>query len=110
MEVRSKVWLERKGKLFFGTGRALLLEAIKETGSINKAAKITNMSYRRAWSQIHSAEDSLGQPLLIKNKGGKDGGGAILTDFARDLLKRFKKLEYQARLFTNRRYKDIFYK
>lgn len=110
MEVKSKVWLEKKGKIFFGTGKALLLQAVKETGSINKAAKIMNMSYRRAWSQIHSAEDSLGSPLLIKNKGGKDGGGAILTDFAEGLLKKFKKLEQRVRLFTNRHYKEIFYK
>lgn len=110
MEVKSKVWLEKKGKLFFGTGRLMLLKAVKESGSINKAARKMNMSYRRAWSQISSAEDSLGMPLLIKNKGGKDGGGAILTDFAKELLKKFEKLEQQVRLFTNKRYRGIFYK
>lgn len=110
MEVKSKVWLEKKGRIFFGTGRSLLLKAIKETGSINKAAKIMDMSYRRAWSQIHSAEDSLGMPLLIKNKGGKDGGGAVLTDFAEGLLEKFDRIEKQVKSFTDKRYKEIFYK
>lgn len=110
MEVKSKVWLEKKGRIFFGTGRSQLLKAIKEAGSINKAAKIMNMSYRRVWSQIHSAEDSLGLPLLIKTKGGKNGGGAVLTGFAEELLKKFEKLEQQVRLFTNKSYKEIFYK
>lgn len=110
MEVKSKVWLEKKGRIFFGTGKSLLLKAIKETGSINKAAKMMNMSYRRAWSQIHSAEDSIGLPLLIKSKGGKDGGGAVLTGFAEELLKKFEKLQLQVRIFTNRRYKEIFCK
>ncbi len=109
MEVKSKVWLENRGKIFFGAGRLLLLKAIKETGSINKAAKIMNMSYRRAWSQIHSAEDSLGLPLLIRNKGGKDGGGAVLTDYAEELLKKFEKLQRQVLFFTNRCYQQIFH-
>ncbi len=108
MEVKSKVWLERKGKLFFGTGRLMLLGAIKETGSINKAASKVGMSYRHAWSQICSAERNLGKSLFIRNKGGKGGGGTTLTEQANELLKKFDKLQKETETFVNKRFREIF--
>lgn len=108
MQVRSKVWMEMDGEPVFGTGRSLILKAIDRAGSINKAAKKMNMSYRHAWTYIRSAERRLGRPLLIKIKGGRDGGGAVLTDYAKDLLEKFERLEKVVTTFANRRYKEIF--
>jgi len=108
MEIKSKIWLEENGELAFGTGKFAILKAVGETGSINKAAKSLNMSYRHAWSYIRSAEKRLGQELLIKNKGGRDGGGAILTDYALNLLGKFERLEEAVKVFTNKRFKEIF--
>jgi len=109
MKVKSKVWLEKEGELVFGVGKTRILETINTTGSINKAAKKMNMSYRRAWSCVVSIEKRIGRPLVIRTKGGKDGGGAILTDYAKDLLKKFTKLEAEVEAFTNKRYKNIFH-
>lgn len=110
MQIKSKVWLEESGELVFGAGKATILEAIAKTGSINKAAKEMNMSYRHAWSYIRSAENRIGAPLLIIAKGGIGGGGARLTGYAKDLLKKFGELDGEVRIFTNRRYKEIFEK
>ncbi|MDP2906203.1 MAG: winged helix-turn-helix domain-containing protein [Candidatus Omnitrophota bacterium] len=110
MQIKSKVWLEKDGELVFGSGKLRILKAILGTGSINKAAKRLGMSYRHAWSHCISAEKRIGQPLLIRNKGGKDGGGAILTDYARGLLKKFEKLEHEVNVFTDKRYRAIFSK
>jgi len=108
MKIKSKIWLEKNGRIFFGSGKCLILKAVAETGSINQAAKKMNMSFRHAWSYIHTAEKRLGKPLLVKLKGGKDGGGAVLTDYAKDLLKKFDQLEEEVRTFTDKRYKEIF--
>lgn len=108
MQIKSKVWFEKDGELVFGVGKSLILKAIGETGSINKAAKRMNMSYRHAWSYIRSAEKRLGKPLLIKIKGGKEGGGAVLTDYAKDLLEKFEKLEEDVKIHTNKRYRELF--
>ncbi len=108
MQVKSKVWFEKDGELVFGIGKCLILKAIGETGSINKAAKKMEMSYRHAWSYVRSAERRLGKPLLVKIKGGKEGGGAVLTDYAKDLVEKFEKLEQDVKTFTNRRYREIF--
>lgn len=109
MEVKSKVWLEEKGELVFGVGKTTILKSIEETGSINKAAKKMNMSYRRAWSYVVSIEKRIGQPLLIRVKGGKDGGGAVLTKYAKDLLNKFENMEKEVEEFVNERYKTIFH-
>jgi molybdate transport system regulatory protein len=108
MEIKSKVWLEKDGKLVFGKGKALILRAVGETGSINKAAEKMNMSYRRAWSYIRSAEKRLGTALLIKSKGGKNGGGCVLTDYAKNLLEKFDKFEHEIKIFTDNSFKKYF--
>lgn len=108
MEVKSKVWLENGGKLAFGIGKCRILKEIARTGSINKAAKNLGMSYRHAWSYVSFAEKRLGESLLIKVKGGEKGGGAALTDYAKDLVEKFERLEEDVRFFTNKRYGEIF--
>ena len=109
MKVKSKVWLDKDGKLVFGTGNASIIKAVSETGSLNRAAKKLNMSCRHVWSCIKSVEKRIGQPLLIKTKGGKDGGGAVLTDKAKMLLEKFEILEKDIKHFVDKRFEEIFY-
>ncbi|HCY84094.1 MAG TPA: ModE family transcriptional regulator [Desulfobacteraceae bacterium] len=91
--IRSKVWIEDdSGKVIFGLGRFRILSAIDRCGSISAAAKELKMGYRAVWGKIKATEEGLGQPLLIRNAGGKTGGGSELTPLARTLLKEFKKI------------------
>ncbi|MCP4652716.1 MAG: LysR family transcriptional regulator [Candidatus Omnitrophica bacterium] len=108
MKIKSKIWLDNEGKLIFGTGKSDILKAVKRTGSLNRAAKELNMSYRHAWSYIQSIEKRIGKQLLVKNKGGKDGGGATLTQYASDLLEKFDSLEKEVKVFVNNRFKEVF--
>lgn len=108
MKVKSKVWLDNEGELIFGSGKSDILKAIKKTGSINSAAKALHMSYRHAWSYVRSAEKRLGKSLLVKVKGGPGGGGATLTDYANKLLNKFDKLDSEVKVFTNKRFKELF--
>lgn len=108
MKIKSKIWIEKDHSMVFGIGKSLILKAIDKTGSINKAAKEMNMSFRRAWSYIKTIEKRLGRPLLIKEKGGRDHGGAVLTDYAKDLIGKFEKLEKEVKKFTDKKYKELF--
>jgi molybdate transport system regulatory protein len=108
MEVRSKVWLEIDGNAVFGSGRRALLESIDKLGSINKAAQATNISFRKALSYIQCMEKRLNMKLVDRRAGGKDGGGAVLREEARELLKKFEILEDGINEMLNKKFEDIF--
>lgn len=110
MQVRSKVWLEKNGGLLLGAGKIRILNAVAETGSINAAAKKLAMSYRHVWSSIRAAEQRLGRPLLIRNKGGSKGGGATLTAEAERLVKKLTVLQTETRAFADKRFRELFKK
>ena len=88
----GKLWIEGEKDRFLGPGRVELLEAIQKTGSINKAAKTMNMSYKKAWEMIASMNHQSLVPLVVTHTGGKEGGGAELTPEAHDLIAYFKDM------------------
>ena len=45
LKADGRFWLTLNGKNFLGRGRIELLQRIRETGSISKAAKAMKMSY-----------------------------------------------------------------
>jgi molybdate transport system regulatory protein len=108
LEIRSKIWFEVDGEPVFGKGRRLLLEAIDAHGSINRAAKKVGISYRKAWSHIKAMEARLGKNLVSRQTGGKNGGGATLTNDARAFLRKFGSLEIELRELADRNFKSMF--
>jgi molybdate transport system regulatory protein len=92
VKYRFKVWCEVNDEPVLGPGRHRLLSAVRSTGSINSAAVEVGISYRRAWAQIREMEGLLGYPLIASKRGGKAGGGTILTPAARKLMKRYERL------------------
>src|SRR3989304_5221193 len=78
--VRSKVWLEKDGKLFMGWGRVTLLERIDQLGSISAAARSMNLAYRNAWLWVEAMNRLAPRPLVEKSTGGPPGGRARLTE------------------------------
>ena len=88
----GKLWIEGEKDRFLGPGRVELLEAIQITGSINKAAKTMNMSYKKAWEMIAPMNHQSLVPLVVTHTGGKEGGGAELTPEAHELIAYFKNM------------------
>ena len=95
--VRSKVWLEKDGKLFMGWGRATLLERIDQLGSISAAAKSMKLSYRNAWLWVAAMNRLAMLPLVEKATGGPRGGYARLTDEGRRLVAEYKEKRTKVR-------------
>ena len=102
MRARSKVWLASGGAQVFGEGKAAILRAIADAGSINGAARELGMSFRHVWSAITAAERRLGRKLLKRSRGGTKGGGAELTAFAEDLLEKFDELDDAVRGYADK--------
>lgn len=104
---KGRVWIEGKDGTFLGYGRVVLLERIKEYGSISVAAKSMSMSYRHAWELVSSMNSQAKSPLVETATGGRGGGGARLTEagekaieFYHGYNKRFKEfLDQEPLLF-----------
>jgi molybdate transport system regulatory protein len=87
--LRSKVWLEKDGKLFMGWGRATLLDRIDKLGSISAAARSMKLAYRNAWLWVEAMNRLSTTPLVEKSTGGPRGGNARLTDEGRRIVKEY---------------------
>jgi len=77
--LRGRVWIEGPDGTFLGYGRVVLLERIREHGSISAAARSMRMSYRHAWKLVESMNRQSASPVVEKKTGGRGGGGAVLT-------------------------------
>jgi molybdate transport system regulatory protein len=108
MEIRSKIWLEVNGEPVFGSGREALLLGIDKYGSINKAVKNNNISYRKALSYIQMMEARLDIKLVERRTGGRNGGGSMLTEAAKEFLKKYKRLQSGVNTMLDRRYTEVF--
>ena len=76
---------------FFGPGIAQLLHRVEAYHSIRQATMSMGMAYSKAWTVMRRCEQELGFPLLIYTTGGKNGGGAILTEEAKKLLSAYER-------------------
>jgi molybdate transport system regulatory protein len=100
--VRSKVWLEKDGKLFMGWGRATLLERIDRLGSISAAARSMHLAYRNAWLWVEAMNRLAPSPLVEKSTGGANGGYARLTDEGRRIIREYKEKRASVREIVSR--------
>jgi molybdate transport system regulatory protein len=71
---------------WLGPGKADLLEAIADTGSISAAGRRMGMSYKRAWGLVEGLNEMFGAPLVAASRGGAAHGGAGLTDLGAEVL------------------------
>lgn len=108
MKIRSKLWIEVEGEPVFGRGRMMLLRAVERYGSINRAAREVNISYRKAWSYISIMEDRLGIKLVERRQGGPGGGGAVITEEAARFIERYARLEAEVLALADRRFEELF--
>lgn len=93
---RPQIRILFRKAIAMGPGKASLLEAIGRTGSISAAARDLGMSYRRAWLLVDTMNQCFRQPLVSTETGGQKGGGAHVTDFGRDVLRRYLDMEAKA--------------
>ncbi|WP_439273766.1 winged helix-turn-helix domain-containing protein [Pseudochrobactrum sp. HB0163] len=76
-----------------GRGKIQLMEHIRDTGSISAAGRAMDMSYRRAWQLTDALNTMFDEPCVISQRGGKQGGGAVLTPFGEEVIRRFRRME-----------------
>ena len=91
-----RIELEPEGRI--GPGKIELLEKIEALGSISAAGRAMAMSYRRAWDLVEELNALFGKPVVERQVGGRNGGGASLTALGHTLVTRFRAVEAAAAL------------
>jgi len=97
--VNGSLWIEGDGQRFFGPGPVELLELIGKTGSISKAAKAMDMSYKKAWEIVNRINGLTAHPFVITSIGGEDGGGSAISAEAKEMIAWYRDLRERFRLF-----------
>jgi molybdate transport system regulatory protein len=93
LKPQTHIRIDFSGTCSLGPGKISLLEGIERTGSLSAAARALGMSYRRGWLLLHSTNEGFSQPVVELSVGGKDGGGARLTDFGKRLVADYRSFE-----------------
>ena len=89
----GRLWIEKGADGFLGRGRVELLAAIAEHGSISGAARAIGLSYKAAWDRVDAMNNLADAPLVVREAGGRRGGGTRLTEEGRRVIEVFRILE-----------------
>ena len=90
MDVKFKVWVEKRGEVVLSNGKFNILKTVDRLGSIHKAAEQFGMSYRHAWGMVQKIEKRSGLKILETQIGGSEGGGANLTPKGKAFLEKYE--------------------
>ena len=91
-KIKSRIWIETNNKVLMGEGRMRLLKEIDKLGTLSKAAKSLDISYKKAWTLIDSVNKSAKENVTTTTIGGKNGGGATLTPYGHKLVTVFEEI------------------
>ena len=88
----------------FGPGIAALCDGVRETGSLNAAAKNMGMAYSKAWRIIKETEAALGIQLL-----DRDGAhGSTLTKEGDKLLDTYLEIDAKLQKIAEEEFAKLF--
>lgn len=98
-QIKSRIWVDSDKGILLGEGRIALLQQIDELGSISKAAKAMDMSYKKAWRLVDEMNRNAKKPLVTQKIGGKGGGGTVLSAAGIKAVATYKQLQEKERAF-----------
>ena len=94
MKLKIRVQVYCGNEIAIGPGKADLLEAIREHGSISAAGRAMAMSYRRTWQLVDTMNRCWREPLVETFPGSShNGGGARVTAFGEAILGHYRALQ-----------------
>ena len=96
LDARTRFRVQVKHAVAIGPGKADVLQAIAETGSMAEAGRRLGMSYQRVWSLVRAMNGDFIEPLVLTQRGGTAGGGAGLTVMGTQALTIYRVIERDA--------------
>lgn len=96
------------GEKFFGPGACELLELIDRTGSVQEACARMNLSYSKGSRMLKVLDRQLGFPVVQRWAGGSGGGGSVLTEDGKNLVRNFRQMETEIQKQTEKIFRKYF--
>ncbi|MEO5597528.1 MAG: ModE family transcriptional regulator [Novosphingobium sp.] len=90
LQIRVRIYCG--DEIAMGPGKADLLDAIASHGSISGAARVLDLSYRRAWLLVDAMNRCWKEPLVAT----APGGGAWVSEFGAAILAGYRAIQLAA--------------
>ena len=112
--MENKLYAKISVRLFtddkcFGPGIAALLRRVDKYHSLRSAAASMGMAYSKAWTILKSCEQHLGFKLVNSTIGGKNGGGATLTENAKKMLSAYDEYCEELKAYADKLIDEKFF-
>ena len=109
-KIRPRIKVQLTGsEPFFGPGVRTLLEWIREEGSVRDACEKMGLSYSKGRKMLDRAEKELGYTIVERSPGGKNGGGARVSDEGLKILEKYERFEKELTETAAEKYREIFH-
>lgn len=95
-ELKIKIQFLCGSEIAMGPGKADLLDAIVEHGSISAAGRALGMSYRRAWLLVDTMNRCWSERLVETVAGGGRDRGARVTAKGLEVLAAYREMQVSA--------------
>ena len=91
--IDTEIVVKKGGEVFLNRKRIELIRNIRYSGSILSASKTLKMSYQQAWTYIKEINELSPLPIVTRQRGGSNGGGAVVTTYGLELIEKYMKME-----------------
>lgn len=93
IEVECHISIKKDGMVFFNPLKTQLLQEIRKNGSLSGAAKEMEISYQHVWTMIDEMNRTAPSPLVLKQRGGTNGGGTIVSAYGEKMLREYQIIQ-----------------
>ncbi|MDR2139618.1 MAG: LysR family transcriptional regulator [Tannerella sp.] len=100
-KIAAELEIRKHGFCFLNPKRVRLLKHIHASGSMLAAAKTLRISYQQAWTVVRDINSTASLPVVIRQRGGAGGGGAVITAFGLKLIECFDLMQAKHNEYLN---------
>ena len=93
IEVECHISIKKDGIMFLNPLKTQLLQEIKKNGSLSGAAKKMEISYQHVWTMIDEMNRTAPSPLVLKQRGGANGGGTAISGYGERMLREYLMIQ-----------------
>jgi molybdate transport system regulatory protein len=101
IEVECHISIKKDGVVFINPLKTQLLQEIRKNGSLSGAAKEMEISYQHVWTMIDEMNRSAPSPLVLKQRGGINGGGTAISAYGEKILREYLIIQAEIQKVVN---------